>query len=237
MGLKTRTSSFDRGLPDWRGLLSFRLPQPGSLWIDLEAVVGLDASITGYCKSGGEIICGQRRSPLTRLGQVVNSSLYGDEPAIDVSMKDIVSVWDRRLEVPRTWRSLRQRGGARKSALAICCHDRPPRSPTVGGIASPAAVLLDETGSAEVVHLSRIGSLIFPTSWRRSAAATRPSRCRMDAATKSHTPAAVSIRASSRRRACVPATSMFRTCTSTSLKRRAGTSTEIEKGDGRYQRG
>jgi hypothetical protein len=68
-------------------------------------------------------------------------------------MKDIVSVWDRRFEVPRTSRSLRQRGGARKSALAICCHDRPPRSPTVGGISSPAAVLLDETGSAEVVHL------------------------------------------------------------------------------------
>ena len=63
-------------------------------------------------------------------------------------MKDIVSVWDRRLEVPRTSRSLCQRGGAGQSALAICCHDRRPRSPAFGGIASPAAVLLDETGSA-----------------------------------------------------------------------------------------
>jgi len=35
-----------------------------------------------------------------------------------------------------------------ESALAICCHDRHPRSPTFRGIASPAAVLLDETGSA-----------------------------------------------------------------------------------------
>ena len=63
-------------------------------------------------------------------------------------MKDIVSVWDRRLEVPRTSRSLCQRGGAGESALAISCHDRRPRSPAFGGIASPAAVLLDETGSA-----------------------------------------------------------------------------------------
>ena len=63
-------------------------------------------------------------------------------------MKDIVSVWDRRFEVPRTSRSLCQRGGAGQSALAICCHDRRPRSPAFGGIASPAAVLLDETGSA-----------------------------------------------------------------------------------------
>src|SRR3984957_11440900 len=35
-----------------------------ALWADLEAMVGLDASITGYCKSRGEIICGQRRSAL-----------------------------------------------------------------------------------------------------------------------------------------------------------------------------
>ena len=66
-------------------------------------------------------------------------------------MKDIVSVWDRRFEVPRTSRSLCQRGGAGESALAICCHDRRPRSPAFGGITSPAAVLLDETGSAAVV--------------------------------------------------------------------------------------
>ena len=89
-----------------------------------------------------------QKRPLTRLGQVVDSSLDGDEPAIDVSMKDIVSVWHRRLEVPRTSRSLCQRGGAGERALAICCHDRRPRSPAFGGITSPAAVLLDETRSA-----------------------------------------------------------------------------------------
>ena len=86
--------------------------------------------------------------PSDRTGQVVDPSLDGDEPAINVSMKDIVSVWDRRLEVPRTAWSLSQGGGADESALAICCHDRRPRSPTFGGIAPPAAVLLDETGSA-----------------------------------------------------------------------------------------
>ena len=63
-------------------------------------------------------------------------------------MKDIVSVWDRRFEVSRTSRSLCQRGGAGQSALAICCHDRRPRSSAFRGIASPAAMLLDETGSA-----------------------------------------------------------------------------------------
>ncbi len=63
-------------------------------------------------------------------------------------MKDIVSVWDRSFEIPRTSRSLCQLGGTRERALAICCHDRRPRSPAFGGIASPAAVLLDETGSA-----------------------------------------------------------------------------------------
>jgi hypothetical protein len=34
------------------------------------------------------------KRPLTRLGQVIDSSLDGGEPAIDVSGKDIVSVWD-----------------------------------------------------------------------------------------------------------------------------------------------
>src|ERR1700722_10085212 len=78
----------------------------------------------------------------------MDPSLDGDEPAIDVSMKDIVSVWDRRFEVPRTSWSLCQRGGAGQSALAICCHDRHSGSSAFGGIPSPAAVLLDETGSA-----------------------------------------------------------------------------------------
>src|SRR6202035_547082 len=87
--------------------------------------------------------------PPTRLGQAVDSSLDRNEPAINVSMEDIVSVWDRRLEVPRTSRSLCQGGGAGESALAIRRHDRRPRSPTFGGIPPPAAVLLDETGSVE----------------------------------------------------------------------------------------
>ncbi len=89
----------------------------------------------------------QKRAP-TSLSQVVDSALDGDEPAIYVSMKDFVGVWDRRFEVPRTSWSLCQRGGAGESALAICCHDRRPRSPTFGGIAPSAAVLLDETRSA-----------------------------------------------------------------------------------------
>src|SRR5271157_3157981 len=89
----------------------------------------------------------QKRAP-TSVSQVVDSALDGDEPAINVSMKDFVSVWDRRLEVPWTSRFLCQGGGAGESALAICCHDRRPRSPTFGGIAPSAEVLLDETGSA-----------------------------------------------------------------------------------------
>ena len=84
----------------------------------------------------------------------------------------------------------------------------------------------------EVVHLValRLVDLSQP-----SAAATRLSLCRMDAAIKLHMPAAAPIRASCRPRACAHATSMFRTCTSTSSKRRAGTSIEPE-GDGRCER-
>jgi hypothetical protein len=71
---------------------------------------------------------------------------------------------------------------------------------------------------------SRIGSLIFPPRWRPSAAAMLLFRCRIDAAIKSPTPAAVPILGSYHPRACATVTSMFRTCTSTSLKRRAETS-------------
>ena len=114
-----------------------------------EVIVDLDMPIT-------ESLQNRRRRHLrpaykrasTSLSQVVDSSLDRDEPAINVSMKDIVGVWDGRLEVPRTSRSLCQEASAGESALAICCHDRRPRSPTFGGIAPPAAVLLDETGSA-----------------------------------------------------------------------------------------
>jgi hypothetical protein len=49
------------------------------------------------------------------------------------SHRRIVSVWDRRFEVPRTSRFLRQGGGAGESAQAILCHDRRPRSPAFGG--------------------------------------------------------------------------------------------------------
>jgi hypothetical protein len=161
-------------------------------------MVGVEASIIRSCKSGGEIYlrAAQKRPP-TRLGQLVDSSLDGDEPAIDVSTKDIISVGDRRLEVPRTSRSFCQRGGAGESALAICCHDRRPQSPTFGGIAPPAAVLLDETDRRRVflrgigaVGLTRTSTSPFGNTrasrnrafykgcetWRRSHAPSRATR-------------------------------------------------------------
>jgi hypothetical protein len=75
------------------------------------------------------------------------------------SHRRIVSVWDRRFEVPRTSRFLRQGGGAGESAQAILCHDRRPRSPAFDGIAPPAAVLLDETGIGGGEFLCGIGAL------------------------------------------------------------------------------
>ena len=78
----------------------------------------------------------------------------------------------------------------------------------------------------EVVHLvaHRLVDLSAELATVGSRDAAFP--CRMDAATKSHTPAAAPIRASSRPRACAHATSMFRTCTSKPSRRRAETSTE-----------
>jgi hypothetical protein len=72
----------------------------------------------------------QKRPP-TSLGQVVDSSLDRDEPAINVSMKDIVGIWDGRLEVPRTSRSLCQGAPAQararwRYAVMIGVRDPPP---------------------------------------------------------------------------------------------------------------
>ena len=96
----------------------------------------------------------QKRGP-TRLGQIVDSALDGGEPAIDIAVKNFGSVRDRRLEVSWTSRALRQRGRAGESALAIRRHDRRPRSSAFDGIATPALVLLDETGSAAGIFARR----------------------------------------------------------------------------------
>jgi hypothetical protein len=62
---------------------------------------------------------------------------------------------------------------------------------------------------------SRIGCSIFRPSWRPWAAARRPFRYRMAAATRSPVWTAVRIRVSCHPKACARATSIFRTCTST----------------------
>ena len=87
----------------------------------------------------------------------------------------------------------------------------------------------------EVVHLVAHRLVDLQPSWPESAPATRLSRCRIDAATKSPVPAAVPIRARCHRRDCGHVTSMFRTCTSTPLEQRAGTSTNPEE-ESRYDR-
>jgi len=63
--LRTRTSSFDHGLRI--GAVYFRtiaLATFAPTQLIFEAIVDLDTPITEYCKSGDEIICGQRRSAL-----------------------------------------------------------------------------------------------------------------------------------------------------------------------------
>jgi hypothetical protein len=91
----------------------------------------------------------------TRLGQVVDSALNGGEPSIDIPVKNLGSVRDRRLEVSWTSRALRQRGGAGESALSIRRHDRRPRSSAFDGITPPEPVLLDEMGSAAGIFARR----------------------------------------------------------------------------------
>src|SRR5271165_993754 len=148
MDLRTRTSSFDHGLRI--GAVFFRTIALAT-FAPTQLIFAVIVDPADYrvlqIRRRRHLRPAQKRAP-TSLSQVVDSALDGDEPAINVSIKDFVSVWDRRLEVPWTSRSLCQRGGAGESALAICCHDRRPRSPTFGGIAPAAAVLLDETGSA-----------------------------------------------------------------------------------------
>ena len=61
---------------------------------------------------------------------------------------------------------------------------------------------------------SRTSSPIFRPNWPPSAAAMRPSRCRMAAATRSRMPAAGPIHANDHPRACARATSTRLTCIS-----------------------
>jgi hypothetical protein len=88
-----------------------------------------------------------KRGP-TGLGQPVDPALDASEPAIDIAVKDLGSVRDRRSELPRASRAFRQLGRAGERVLAIRRHDRPARSSAFDRIATPAPVLVDETGSA-----------------------------------------------------------------------------------------
>jgi hypothetical protein len=83
-----------------------------------------------------------------RRGQGVDSPLDGVEPPIDVAAQDLRSVWYVRPKVPGTSRALRQRGGASEGALTIRRHNRLPRPSAFNRIPPPAAMFLDETGSA-----------------------------------------------------------------------------------------
>jgi hypothetical protein len=65
MDLRTRTSLLDHGLRI--GAVFFRtiaLATFAPTQMIFEAIVDLDTPITEYCKSGDELICGQRRSAL-----------------------------------------------------------------------------------------------------------------------------------------------------------------------------
>ena len=95
-----------------------------------------------------------KRGP-TGLGQAVDPALDASEPAIDIAVKDLGASGIDALRSRGRRRALRQLGRAGESALAIRRHDRPPRSSAFDGIATPAPVLVDETGSAAGIFARR----------------------------------------------------------------------------------
>ena len=81
---------------------------------------------------------------VTCVGQDVDAALGTVEPAIDIVEQYLARAGRKALEVARPLRPLRHCRRADQCVLAIGGHDRRARASAHGGVAAPAAVLVDK---------------------------------------------------------------------------------------------